>query len=284
MKKVALIIFTVLSLAYVIASFVWTKVATQKELCRGVVVNVKSDSIKFLTSQFILDELKRMNFKVKGMPVNKINSQSVEKAFDAQYYVEDAEIFMGSNGYLHINIIPVRPVMRIFTATDSYYINREGKHVPPSSGFFVDVPVVYGNFTANYPPTRLMPLVDYLSTHPDVDRLISAIEVKDSTNVYVIPEIAGHVINLGEVDNLDSKFNRVLRFYREVLSVKGYDIYDNISVKWNNQIVARKIDGKPRLHLSEEDIGHEEEAPAIEPGDMVAADTTKVVRIVKSQN
>ena len=81
MKKVALIIFTVLSLAYVIASFVWTKVATQKELCRGVVVNVKSDSIKFLTSQFILDELKRMNFKVKGMPVNKINSQSVEKAF-----------------------------------------------------------------------------------------------------------------------------------------------------------------------------------------------------------
>lgn len=78
------------------------------------------------------------------------------------------------------------------------------------------------------------------------------IKAENPRNIILIPLIHGHVINIGDMNNLDNKFYRLTRAYKEVLPVKGWDYYDTLSVKWRGQLVATRrakrlaSGGKPR--------------------------------------
>ena len=76
------------------------------------------------------------------------------------------------------------------------------------------------------------------------------ISAQDSANIILVPAIRGHVINLGKAVNIADKFNRLRRFYAEVMPKKGWEFYDTISLKWDNQIVATRRKGKlPKLGI-----------------------------------
>lgn len=255
-------ISTALVAIYLIGSFFWSEAAGRNAVCSGVVVNVQNanDSLKFITDRFILNEIKRLGFNPKGKRLSSVDTQSIEASLAKQYYLESASCYKCPDNRVQIDVVPVNPVMRVFDSVGgTYYINRSGKHVPASDGFHLDVPVVCGHFTKKFAPTALLPLIDYIKAHPEVDAFISAIDAKDANNVYIIPNVAGHVVNLGSIDRLDAKFGKLMRFYREVMPVKGWDVYDTISLKWHDQIVATKRNAAPRLWVQEDaDVGHEE--------------------------
>ena len=52
--------------------------------------------------------------------------------------------------------------------------------------------------------------------------------------------IRGHVINFGDVSDIENKFDRLRRMYEEILPLKGWDFYDTLSVKWRGQVVATR--------------------------------------------
>lgn len=256
---------TVLASAYVVASFFWTGEVGAKERCVGVSLSVNGDedTLKFVTPQFLQSEMKRMGLSLTGKPLSAIRTETIEDLFNRQYYVEHVQCFKCSDHTVRLEVWPVKPVMRVFEGNESYYINREGKRVPSKPEIFVDLPVVKGNFSSLFPPQRLFPLTDRLSADKTLRELVSSVEVVDSANVYLVPTIAGHVVNLGTLDNLDAKFAKLMRMYREVLPVKGWLVYDTINLKWNNQVVATKRNATSRLWIQEENIGHEEEPEPI---------------------
>ncbi len=271
-------ISTVLVVVYVVAAFFWTSAARREAKCSGVVAHVENpnDSLRFITDRFILSEVERLGFTVKGRPITSIDIEKMERTFDSQYYVEHVQCYTCSDNTVRIDLQPVQPVLRVFDDNcGSYYINRAGKHVPANAGFFLDVPVVEGHFSKKYQPTQLLPLIDYLGEHPDVDALVSAIKVGDRRNIYIVPKTTGLIVNLGDMSDLDKKFAKLKRFYKEVLPVKGWDYYDTISLKWHGQIVATKRYDKPRLWIQDNaELGHEE-SPDPQQDVAVHADTTQ---------
>lgn len=285
MKKALFYISTVLIVAYVVGSFFWTNAARRNVVCAGVVVSVENpnDSMRFISDKFILSELDRLGFKVKGKPLTAINVEQIERTFDKQYYVEQVQCYTCSDNSVRIDVQPVQPVMRVFDGGQSYYINRAGKHVPANAGFFIDLPTVTGRFSKRYPPTKLLPLVDYLDSHKDADELVSAIMVRDPRNIFIVPKTAGLLVNLGDLSDLDKKFNKLTRFYREVMPVKGWDFYDTITLKWHGQIVASKRVDKPRLKIQENiELGHEESPDPLQAVTVhEAADTAKHKQVKK---
>lgn len=260
MKKAIFYISTILTVAYVAAAFFWSDFAGREEKCRGIVVNVEDngDSLKFVTRDFVLSEVKRLGLEVAGKPLSGVDTKRIEDIFAGQYYVERVQCYKRSDNSVQLDVVPVKPLLRVFDKTGSYYINRAGKRVPSISGIFADVPVARGNFDKKFTPARLLPLVDCLAADT-LRNLVSAIEVADSANIFIVPNIVGHVVNIGSLDNLDVKFGKLMRMYKEVLPVKGRNVYDTINLKWDNQVVATKRNAASRLWIQEENIGHDEE-------------------------
>src|SRR5258705_10633548 len=53
-------------------------------------------------------------------------------------------------------------------------------------------------------------------------------------------KIGNHVVKLGNVDDMEKKFHRLLVFYRQAMNKTGFNKYDIVDVQFEGQVVASK--------------------------------------------
>lgn len=250
------------------AGILWARYKSQGELCNSVEVEViNADSTSFVTPQGVLSDLKHQGLEFKGKLMADINASDVEKALSQSPYLEFADIVKCQDGRLLIRVSQLLPVLRVFDGDNSYYVNRAGKIMDASLYYHSDVPVVQGHFTRKYPATRLLPLIDYIESDSLLSSLVTMYCVRDTNNIILVPQISGHVINVGDASGFENKFAKLKLFYREVMPKRGWNAFDTISVKWDHQVVATRRHKAVR-QADPGDPNDDEQPPDIETMDM----------------
>jgi len=241
-----------------------------EEYCRGLTIVVNdSTSRRFVTSAGLAKELGSLPTAVRRMRLKDVNTDSIRRFLEAIDKIERVSVVKMTDHTVRITVDPMIPVARVFDNGQSYYINREGKRISANPRYHIDVPVIQGHFVDSvFPPTELLSLIEYIAEDSVWNPLMSMIKVDSPTDIIYVPIIRGQVVNLGGLDNIESKFARLRRFYSEVLPVKGWNYYDTISVKWGGQIVATRRHKK----LPAPDYVVEEDEEAVDVGTMLAAE------------
>lgn len=268
-------------LAYAAVMSVWAHREAHLHVCTGIEIQVDgSQTMDSVIRHGVTEELYKYPRKIVGVPLHEINTPDIEKYLSKYNNFESVNCMITSRGKLIVRIVPLIPVMRVFFGDNSYYINKDGKHVVSNAEFFNEVPIVSGSFNRNFTPKGVLPLVNYIKKDAMLNELVSMIEAKDAENLILIPRIRGHVINFGDTLHLDEKKRALTLFYRQVLPYKGWEEYDTISVKFRGQVVATRRD-KTRLNHAEqyiEDIDLEEgtlpEAPPASANTTAKPDST----------
>lgn len=225
-----------------IAGIMWARSRETDIVCKRVSVQIMNqDSTMFVTEQGVKTEMAQNGIKVIGKPMWQINAAQIEEVLGRSEYLENVECVKAKDGELIIRASQLVPVLRVFdTNGASYYVNAAGKRMNATAIYHSDVPVVQGHFTKQYPATRLLPLLKYVESDSLLHTLVTMYTMRDSNNIFIVPSIYGHVVNMGSVDNFKQKFEKLKLFYREVLPKKGWETYDTISVKWDHQVVATR--------------------------------------------
>ena len=227
--------------AALVTGILWARNKSRGEKCTGIEVQViNADSTSFVTPQGVLNDLKGQGIKLVGKRMGDINASEIEEALRLSPYLENADIVKCQDGKVLIRVSQLVPVFRVFDGGSSYYVNRAGKHMSATNYYHSDVPVVQGHFTRKFPPTHLLPLIDYVENDSLLHSLVTMYIVRDTNNIILVPSISGHVVNIGNVSGLDNKFAKLKLFYREVMPQRGWNTFDTISVKWNHQVVATR--------------------------------------------
>lgn len=236
----------------------WARGKSRGELCTRVDVEVvNADSTAFVTPQGVLSDLKGQGIKLVGKHMGDIDASDIEEALKLSPYLENADIVKCQDGRLLIRVNQLVPVLRVFDGDNSYYVNRVGKRMEANLYYHSDVPVVRGHFTKRYPETRLLPLINYVENDSLLRSLVTMYYVRDTNNIIIVPQISGHVINIGDASGFENKFAKLKLFYNQVLPKKGWNTYDTISVKWNHQVVATRrvkaVEQAPEYDPSEDE-------------------------------
>ncbi len=281
MKKTALkwCVLVVL-IAYAVGMAFWAHGEAARNVCRSIEVHVKgggdADSV---TVSGIREELSRYPEKIVGVQSERINTVNIKKYLSRLDAFEEVDCMMAADGSLQVIVTPMVPEIRVFDPRgNSYYVNKDGKKIKANAEFFTDVPVVIGMFGDNFAFRKLLPVVRYVNSDPELSALVTGIKVNDINNILLIPRIQGHVINFGDTTRLDEKRKAILTAYRRILPVKGWETYDTISVKFRNQIVATRRDKTPLRtpseYLDDEDL-EEATLPEIALPDSLSSGTPK---------
>ncbi len=178
-----------------------------------------------------------------GEPIvtSSINTFEMEARLNDVDNIEWARCSRTAADRLLVEIVPMKPVARIFDGDSSYYVNRQGKRLTASLRYRSDVPVIQGHARSAEQIRSLMPLLDTISARTDLRELVTSIQLTKGPDVILIPSIRGHVVNFGSPDrDIADKFDRLTTMYRQVLPVKGWDFYDTLSVKFARQVVATR--------------------------------------------
>lgn len=254
----------ILTVGLLVVGIIWANRQISVVKCRNIVIDiVNTDSVSFVTEGNIINILNSSKLNPEGKPINNINTNLIENTLNKSEYIEKAECIMLPNNNMHIIVTQLIPVLRVFNGNESYYLNKNGKRMNASGRFHADVPIVTGEFNHHADALRVKPIAEFVQQDKHLQELITMYSVSDSNNIFIVPCIYGHVINFGDNSNIENKFAKLKKFYREVMPVKGWLTYDTITLKWNHQIVAnrrtKKIKQKIIYNPEEEEI-----APPIE--------------------
>ncbi|MDE7159599.1 MAG: hypothetical protein K2O24_01950 [Muribaculaceae bacterium] len=234
-------------LAYCVGMGVWASTEAARTKCTDIRVMIPdatpADSV---AREGVRQELATYPGHITGVNVGKVDIAGIETYLSRLNNLENVECAISTDGCLFVYVEPMRPEIRVFESSGkSYYINKDGKRMDAKAEFFADVPVVYGDFTPDFPATAVLPVTRFVSRDPSLSRLISAVEARDAHNILLVPRIRGHIVNFGDTSRLERKRDALLTAYRRILPYRGWMTYDTISVKFKDQIVATRRDKTP---------------------------------------
>lgn len=220
---------------------VWAHNQAEKEVCTGIEVVVKENpAMDSIIRRGVLAELDKYPRPIVGTPLIRLDIRKIRRHLGAMSNFESVNTMITAERKLLVEVVPMIPVMRVFTEGKSFYINREGKVIEATPEFFTDVPVVKGAFSKTFTPKEVVPLVQFIRSNEFLSNLVSMVEARNPQNLILIPRILGHVINFGDTTRLADKTENLKIFYRKVIPHKGWNEYDTISVKFRDQVVATR--------------------------------------------
>lgn len=218
----------------------------------GVRISVAQNEMsQFVTPADIDHELGGITAKADTMAAAAFNLRNIEQRLSSLSFIESVNCHRLANDVIAIDVTPLVPVARIFDNSGSYYINRDGKHLLASPRYQIDVPVVICDSDSLTDTPHILSVIQSLNSNPLWAQLAAELKIARNGDIFIIPTLNGHIVNIGDGNNLDDKMQRLFAFYNNVLPVKGWNYYDTISVKFANQVVAKIRPDKLRNNFTD---------------------------------
>lgn len=251
-------LLSVVLLVYLAAALAYAHNEVSNEHYKALEINIaRNESTGFVTATDIDVELGTLSARIKKLAPDSVNTLQIERTLAGMDNIETANCIVLNNGNIRVDVVPLVPLARVFDITTgkNFYINKDGKRMRANSRYRVDVPVVTGRFSEKVDPIITLPVLRHIAADSRLTPLTSALKVEKNGDIFLIPRVRGHVVNLGDTTDLADKTERLLTFYHKVLPVKGWEHYDTISVKWRGQVVAKRRSTKS----SEAQIAYDED-------------------------
>jgi cell division protein FtsQ len=218
--------------------------------CRDYSITIKgAENNHFIDRNDVEQILKKeTNSNIKGSSVSSFNLQQLEQVLEKNTWVSKAELYFDNQEVLHVTITEKEPVARIFTnGTATFYIDSAGRKMPLSDKLSARVPVFTG-----FPDKKVLTVKDsvllndvrrtanYIINDPFWMAQVAQIDITSERTFEMTPVVGNHTVKLGNGDDIDKKFHRLMVFYKQVLSKTGFDKYKIIDVQYEGQVVASK--------------------------------------------
>lgn len=246
LKVLMIFSFAVLFIAILVSA----KVRIGDVVCNNVVINIKDKGeLGFLAEPEILDYINNHGLAmVLNKKIKDINADDIEKRIEENDYVENAEVFTNFEGSIKVNIDQKNPVYRVFNNQGvSYYVCKDGTHIPISSKFTPRLIVATGYIplNSNLEKQRLVEenlyeLVEFIEQNAFWRAMIGQIYVEKNGDFVLYPKLEGHKIIIGNADELEQKFRKLQIFYKEALKHINWQQYESINLKYKDQIICTK--------------------------------------------
>jgi cell division protein FtsQ len=189
-----------------------------------------------------------------GKRISDINLIEIEKLVQQNEFVEFAEVFYTLTGHLKIKVIQKQPLLRVINKhNQNYYIDVSGDAMPVKQGFSSRILVASGNIpyaysdslnlikNENFPILKeVYQLALHIKNDPFLNPLIEQIYVNQDKEFELVPKIGRHIIQFGDISDMETKFGKLIVFYQTGMGKAGWSKYNTINLKFKDQVVCAK--------------------------------------------
>lgn len=252
-------ITTLLLWGGVLAGFVVLLAAAVQEKdtakCKGIRVLLQGDDRNAFIDE---NDIKALVVKDKtknpvGMPISDININNLERVVESDPWVRSAELFIDNQRVLNIEVVQRDPLARVFTFSgNSFYLDEQGERIPVSDRFSARVPVFTGFPTEaaklkkedSLLYKQIAAMARFIAVDSFWNAQVEQVIITGDRKFEIIPKLGDHVIVFGEGTNIETKFAKLLLFYREGLSKAGWNTYSRINIAYHEEVIGTRRDGK----------------------------------------
>jgi cell division protein FtsQ len=219
--------------------------------CTGVEINIKA-----ISSNFFVDKGDILNIITAGSNENLLDRvvssfdlQAIELELQKNIWVKKAQLFFDNNEKLHVNVIEREPLARVFSNLGTtFYVDKDLSMLPLSEKFSARLPI-FTNFPSDKKvllPSDSSLLRDIISISLAIQKdsfhmaMIEQIDITAQQTFEMLPKFGNAVIVVGDAKNIENKLSKLRLFYKEIMVKAGWNMYSEINIQYNNQVVAKR--------------------------------------------
>lgn len=242
-------ILLILAGALVLAVLVLVaNVGRSRSTVKGMEVMIRrGDTPALVSEQTVRDSVLAALPGLLQNPVGAVDCDAVAEAAARVPFLKDVSVATSVSGRVVVRATQRRPIARLYYGGREYYFDTEGAVMPSSPLGNVNVLVAGADFTEPLRPdslssalTDLWRVASFLDRQKKYGDLIDQIYCEADGDLMMVPKLGNHVVELGPIDDLESKFEGLLTFYRRGMPRAGWDTYSRISLKYKDQVVCTK--------------------------------------------
>ncbi len=215
--------------------------------CAGISVRYAGNSDIRLDTRSLVRLARGADQHIIGKKLNEIDTEAIEAELTKHKAILKAEAYKtvirdstGWKGMVTLKVKHRAPVLRIISTNGNYYMDAQGNRIPPSVNYAADVPVATGNISLETARNELLPLVGFINKHKFWKAQVRQIHVNGHGEILFSTLVGDQLIEFGKAENMEEKFRNLRAFYDQVLSDNNWHKYKRISVKFKNQVIAKK--------------------------------------------
>ena len=212
---------------------------------RNAVRKVSDVSIEFVDSEYpflshenVSKLLIQNKDSVTNVPKDILDLNELEAALNSNPIIKNAEVYVSVNSTLTAKIEQKKPIARVSTNA-SYYIDDEGSYMPLSSNYAARVPLVTGKIEKNN-LDNVFKVAQKIYNDEVLKKHVVEIHQNNDKTIYLKLRQNSFEVDLGNVKNLDKKFDNLKAFYQKALKDKTLNAYSKVNLQFDNQVVCTK--------------------------------------------
>lgn len=222
----------------------------------GIVVDLQAnENGKLIGEKEVISMVKKsVGFNPTQKSIRKINTRKLELVLSKDPRVKKAEVYFDSKDRLHIQIVPKEVIVRISDVTGKqYFLDEAGNQVPVYKGSAVRVPLANGFINAykkgfdtrpdRTPLKEVFDIIKYVRKDAFLHALIEQINVDETGEIVLIPNVGKEKLIFGGAEQMDEKFDNLKIFYKDGMTKIGWNKFPSINLKFMNQVVL--VDNTP---------------------------------------
>lgn len=231
----------VLAVYLVLAMTSFNKPDDSQHVCTDVKISIEQEMVEgFLDVDKVRLMLHNNHIYPVAQPMSQIDTRLIEETLNAEALVEHAECYKTQGGDVCINIKQRIPVVRVMDENGGdYYVDSHGEVMPPTN-YTCNLIVATGHINKSYAGKTLAPLARTLLCNDFWRNQVEQLNVLRDGSVEMVPRVGNHIVYIGQPTGVQTKLERLRKFYRYGLSQAGWNRYSRISVEFDNQIICKR--------------------------------------------
>ena len=198
-----------------------------------IAVNLKQTPVYFLDEK----DIRKMVYDAN--PTRKIGDvdiSALETKLNTLPAVDSANVYLGLNGTLHIDIKQKVPVFRLHKGEKECYVDEKGNEFPINKNYSHPCMLVMGNVKKEE-YQALGQLIKKIDADDFSKKYFIGI-AKEGNSYDLLTSEGNFKVEIGDLENIDFKVKGFKSFVEKFLIYQDPQKYTKVSVKYNNQIVT----------------------------------------------
>jgi cell division protein FtsQ len=219
-------------------------------VCHNIVIELDNENENhFMDEADILRLVNAGQSTLIGTTIDRINLKTLEEKLKYDRHILDAELFGDLKGNLVVKAELRRPVARIVrdNAPDAY-VAEDGTIMSVSEKYTARVVLISGPFAGKLIDAgnmykldegrQLMEMMAFINDDRFWRSQVAQMDIDHSGEITIYPQVTGQRIEFGKPELVESKFRKLMIFYKEILPAKGWTKYSRVNLKYEGQIIA----------------------------------------------
>ncbi len=240
LKKIFLYLAVLVSGLYIILALTCFTVHPDDASCNGVDVVIEDGGYGILTVNDIESLLRKKNLLPSGKMMNKISCSEIENAIKVSSLIEDCQCFKTHSDMVGIKVVCKIPIMQVFDKDGrEFYIDKHGSIINgvPTALY---LPVASGDIERDMSNKELLELALFLHDNRFWREQIEQIYFNSAREILLVPRVGNHIVELGKIDDIEKKLDKLKEFYDRGLNKIGWNKYSKLNIEFDNKVICTK--------------------------------------------